>query len=192
MTSTTRWPSPLSLLVFVAGLAAAATSSVWTYRAVGMYGGPVQTGFYREWNPQARRYQLVHLTTNKAGVLIRQQLNDSKGLEQTDLSGAAVGSAVEQLVAGGARIAFSTRNDGVIDAFVTREPNTETARIEVSTKRNGKFDRWELYIKGQMVRVDLDTDGNGKPDQWMTYEDGILMDTFLDANEDGQADDHRR
>jgi hypothetical protein len=192
MTSTGRWPSLLSLLVFVAGLVAAATSSVWTYQAVGMYGGPILSGFYREWNPETGRYQMVHETTTKAGTRVRRRLTDHKGLEQTELSGDAVGPAVEELLANGARLAFSTRNDGVIDAFVTRDPKAGTARIEMSTKRDGRIDRWERYVNEQLVRVDLDTNGNGKPDRWMTYEDGILMDTFMDANEDGQPDDHKR
>ena len=188
MTSRTRWPSPLSLMVFIAGLAAAAASSIWTYRAVGLYGGPVLTGFHREWNPQTGHYQLVHETTTKAGLRIRRLLTDSLGVQQTDLSGDAVGPVVEQLVGSGARVAFSARNDGVIDAFVTRDVKAQTARVEVSTKRNGRIDRWEHYANGQLVRVDLDTDGNGKADRWMTYEDGILMDTFIDANEDGEPD----
>ncbi len=188
MTKHTRFPSPLSLIVFITGLVAAAYSSVATYRAVGVYGGPILTGFHREWDPRTGHHQLVHETTSTAGLHIRTLLDDNFQVQRTDLSGAAVKPIVEQLVSGGARLAFSTRNDGVIDAWSIRDPKSETARIEVSTKRNGKIDRWEHYAKGQMIRVDLDTDGNGKADRWMTYEDGILMDTFLDANEDGQPD----
>ncbi len=108
--------------------------------------------------------RLIAVYTSKAGLHIRTLLDDNFQVQRTDLSGAAVKPIVEQLVSGGARLAFSTRNDDVIDAWSIRDPKSETARIEVSTKRNGKADRW------------------------MTYEDGILMDTFLDANEDGQPD----
>ena len=188
MTSNSRWPSLLSLVVFIAGLVAAAASGVWTYRAVGLYGGPILTGFHREWNPRTHSYQLVHETTTKAGLRIRRLLTDTMQVRQTDLSGAAVWPVVEELTNSGTRVAFSTRNDGVIDAFATRDARMGTARIEVSTKRDGKIDRWEQYASGQLVRVDVDTDGNGKADRWMTYEDGILMDTFIDANEDGQPD----
>ncbi|MFA5908977.1 MAG: hypothetical protein WC815_09400 [Vicinamibacterales bacterium] len=188
MTSNSRWPSPLSLIVFIAGLVAAAASGVWTYRAVGLYGGPILTGFHREWNPRTRSYQLVHETTTNAGLRIRRLLTDTLDVQQTDLSGAAVGPVVEQLTNSGTRVAFSTRNDGVIDAFATRDARLGTARIEVATKRDGRIDRWEQYAREQLIRVDLDTDGNGKADRWMTYEDGILMDTFIDANEDGQPD----
>jgi len=188
MTSIRSRPSVLSVLVFVTGLVAAVAAGISTYRSVGLYGGPILTGFHREWNPQTRSYQLVHETTNKAGLRIRRLLSDTLEVRQTDLSGVAVGPIIEQAVRGGARIAFSSRNDGVIDAWVVRDLAAETSRISVSTKRNGKIDRWEQYVKGQLVRVDLDTDGNGKVDRWMTYEDGILMDTFIDADEDGQAD----
>jgi hypothetical protein len=183
-----RWPSPLSSMVFIAGLIAAVASGISTYRAVGMYGGPILTGFHREWNPQTRRYQLIHETTDKAGLRLRRLLNDDLTVQRTDLSGVGVAAVVEQLVAGGARVPFSTRNDGVIDAWAIRDEKAQTARIEVSTKRDGKTDRWEHYLKGQLVRVDLDTNGNGKPDRWMTYEEGILLDTFIDGNEDGQPD----
>lgn len=187
MTSTKR-RELLRLLVFVIGLGGAAISGVSTYREVGLYGGPILTGFHREWDPRTRHYQLVHETTNKAGLHVRRLLSDGLAVQQTELSGEGVGTVVEQLSARGARFPFSTRNDGVIDAWATRNESGETARVEVSTKRDGKINRWEQYVKGQMVRVDLDTDGNGKPDKWMTYEDGILMDTFLDANEDGRPD----
>ena len=153
-----------------------------------MYGGPILTGYHREWDPRTRRHQLVHETTNKAGLRVRRLLTDSLEVQQADLSGAAVGSALEELVSRGAPIAFSTRNDEVIDAWAIRDLKAQTARISVSTKRDQKIDRWEHYANGQLVRVDLDTDGNGKADRWMTYEDGILMDTFIDANEDGEPD----
>ena len=188
MTPATRRPSALSLFVFVTGLVAAVASGISTYRAVGLYGGRILTGFHREWDPRTRRYQLIHETTNKDGLRIRRLLTDGLEVQQTELSGDNVGPVVEQLASSGARFPFSTRNDGVIDAFVTRDAKLATARVEVSTKRNGRIDRWEQYVKGQLVRVDLDTDGNGKADRWMTYEEGILMDTFLDADEDGQPD----
>lgn len=192
MTSRRRWPSMPSLIVFLTGLWAAAASGIWTYHEVGLYGGPILTGFYREWDPRTGRHQLVHETRNKEGLLIRSLLTDALEVRATNLSGGAVGPAVEQALRGGARIAFSTRNDDVIDAWATRDLEAQTARIEVSTKRTGRIDRWEQYVKGQLVRVELDTDGNGKADRWMTYEDGILMDTFIDANEDGQPDDYKR
>jgi len=183
----------VSVVVFIGGLIGAAWSGVATYHAVGLYGGPVGSGFHREWNPQTRHYDLVHEMTTKAGVHVRQVFaNDSVHVTRTEFSGAGVPSplSLERTSDGNAeRLGFSSINDGVIDAWSTTDPKTGIRRVEMTTKRNGKIDRWERYEKGALVRVDLDTNGNGKPDRWMTYEDGILMDTFLDANEDGQADD---
>ena len=51
------------------------------------------------------------------------------------------------------------------------------AKVEVSTRRDEKIDRWVYYEKGKLVRVELDTNHDGKVDEWQTYEDGILMDT---------------
>lgn len=169
------------------GLVAAAASGVATYRAVGLYGGPILTGFHREWNPQTRRHDLVHETTMKSGVRVRRVMTDELRDEQTTLGGAAVKNVLPNVDSNG-RVGFSTANDGVIDAWAVGDPKGQTTRIEVSTKRDGKVDRWEQYVKGQLVRVDLDTNGNGKADRWTTYEEGILMDTFLDADEDGRPD----
>ena len=194
MSTHTRFPSPLSLIVFITGLVAAAYSSVATYRAVGVYGGPTLTGFHREWDPRTGRRQLVHETTSKAGVHVRRLLDDEFKVQRTELSGNAISKALAdpKTSSNVTRAGFSTRNDGVIDAWAIRDTESQISRIEVSTKRDGKIDRWEHYAKGQMTRVDLDTDGNGKADRWMTYEEGILMETFIDADEDGQPDDYRR
>jgi hypothetical protein len=184
--SRTPWPSPAALAVFVLGLVAAAASGVATYRAVGLYGGPMQTGFYREWDPNTGRYLLRHQATTKDGVTVRRELADNLSLERMTLT---LGPDAAAPIADSAgRVAFSTSRDGVIDAWAIRDAEGQTARVEVSTRRDGRIDRWERYDKGQLVRVDLDTNGNGKPDRWMTYQDGILMDTFVDADEDGQPD----
>jgi hypothetical protein len=184
-------PSVLSLLVFVAGITGAVWSGVATYRAVGLYGGPILTGFHREWDPRSGRYQLIHETTIKSGLHVRRVLTDDLQVLRTDLSGVPISPALEKLVATGAvemRTGFSTLNDGVIDAWSIRDANPAVTRVEMSTRRDGKIDRWERYENGKLVRVDLDTNRNGKPDQWMTYEEGILMDTFFDVDEDGKPD----
>ena len=158
------------------------------FRAVGVYGGPILTGFHRERDPQTGRNQMVHESTTSTGVHIRQLLDDNLQPQRAILSGGITGQASSLVVGVGGRIGFSTRNDGVTDAWSIRDATSDVARVEVSTKRDGRVDRWEQYVKGALVRVDLDTDRNGKADRWMIYEDGILMDTFMDANEDGQPD----
>jgi hypothetical protein len=174
-------PSAVSILVFVTGLICAVWSGVATYRAVGLYGGPVGSGFHREWNPQTKHHDLVHETTTKAGVHIRRvYAADSVHLVRTEISGANIESPYSlEPTSGGKtdRIGFSSINDGVIDAWSTTDPKTGERHVEMSTRRNGKIDRWEHYVKGALNRVELDTNGDGKPDRRMTFEDGILIDT---------------
>lgn len=183
----------LSITVFVAGLIAATWSGIATYRAVGIYGGPLATGFHREWNPRTQRYDLIHETTTHAGVHIRRlYADDLRQVLRTEMSGTGITTPlVFESDPGGSsnRVGFSSNNDGVVDAWSIVDPKSGDTRVEMSTRRNGKIDRWEQYVKGALVRVDLDTNGNGKPDRWQTYDAGILMDTFIDADEDGQADD---
>lgn len=190
---TSRIRGLLSIVVFAAGLIAAVWSGIATYRALGIYGGPVATGFHREWNPRAQRYELIHETTTQGGVLIRSVFaDDLRQVVKTEMSGGSIASPLtfEAEAAGSPqRVGFSSNNDAVIDSWSSTDPKTGERRVEMSTRRNGRIDRWERYVKGALVRVDLDTDGNGKPDRWQIYEAGILIDTFVDANEDGQADD---
>jgi hypothetical protein len=183
--------SPLSVIVFIAGLAAAVWSGIATYRAVGLYGGSLYPGFYRQWDPASNRYVLYLETTGKDGLHIRRRFDEKLVLAETQLRGGGSGPPLAVSVSADqktVRTGFSSANDGIIDAWSTVDEKTAVIRIEVSTRRNGVVDRWERYEKGVLVRVDLDTNGNGKPDRWMTYEGGIQMDTFLDANEDGKPD----
>jgi hypothetical protein len=188
----TRRPSTLSAIVFVAGLVASYAAGVETYRRVGLYGGPVASGFYRQWDPIAGRHQLVHEHVTRDGRRIRRLHGDDLMLQRTDLTVGDVSVAIEakrDAPLGFDRVGFSLANDGVIDAWAIRDTATGLTRIEISTRRNGRIDRWEHYEKDRLVRVELDTNGNGKPDRWMTYQDGIEMETILDANEDGRPDD---
>lgn len=169
-----------SIVVFVAGLIASMWSGVATYRAVGLYGGPVASGFHREWNPETRHYDLIHETTTKAGMHVRRSYADRVVLLRTDISGPGIDSPISLTTSKDGktdRIGFSSINDGVIDAWSTTDPLTGDRRVEMSTKRDGKIDRWEQYQKEVLIRVDLDTNGDGKPDRRMIYEDGILIDT---------------
>ncbi len=186
-----RRSSFLSWMVFVGGLIGAYASGVATYREVGLYGGPVASGYFREWNPNSKSYQLVHIQVKKSGERIKRLHTDNLALQRTDLSveGLTVGfESKPGTPLGFERVGFSIANDGVIDAWMTHDPKTGLNKIEISTRRNGAIDRWEYYRDKTLLRVELDTDGNGKPDRWMTYQEGIQMETILDVNEDHQPD----
>ncbi|HWI19898.1 MAG TPA: hypothetical protein VNT81_19230 [Vicinamibacterales bacterium] len=188
---TAHRPSALSWFVFIAGLVGAYAAAVYTYREVGLYGGPVTNGFYREWDAVTGTYQLVHIQVKKSGERIRRLHNDNLTVKRTDLTVGDVTVGIESKPGtpmGYERVGFSVANDGVIDAWAVRDATTGLVKIEISTRRNGKIDRWEHYQKDVLLRVELDTNGNGKPDRWMTYQDGIEMETILDLNEDGKPD----
>jgi hypothetical protein len=183
--------SPLAVVVFITGLAVAAWSGIAMYREMGLYGGALYPGFYRQWDPASRRYVLYHETITKDGLRVRRRFEERLKLMETQVRGGAGDAAVAISVSADrktVRTGFSSANDGIIDAWSTVDPKTGETRVEVSTRRNGVIDRWERYVKDTLVRVDLDTNGNGKPDRWMTYEDGIQIESFLDSNEDGKAD----
>jgi hypothetical protein len=64
---------------------------------------------------------------------------------------------------------FSRLKDGVMDSRAFYGPTGELVRIEVSTRRDGRFNRVEFYYGGTLVRSEEDTNGDGRPDKWETY-----------------------
>jgi hypothetical protein len=66
-------------------------------------------------------------------------------------------------------VGFSRSNDGVMDARAFYGPAETIARIELSTGRDGRFNRVEFYEAGLLVRGEEDTNGDGRPDKWETY-----------------------
>jgi hypothetical protein len=188
-----RRVSGIEAIIFVAGLLLAVVAGIAGYHVVGLYGdGAFALGFHREIDPASGRSVLVHVAKMRVGT-VRRVIDDDLRVKETDIDADGDGRYEKRLtfqlkgdeVQG---IGFSLRNDGVIDAWAYRDASGNLDRIEVSSKRDGKIDRWERYVNGQMIRVDFDTNGNGRIDRWQTYQDGILMDTFVDANEDGKAD----
>ena len=65
---------------------------------------------------------------------------------------------------------ISRQNDGIIDAFEfysRRNGNDDIiTRIEVSTRRDNRFNRVEFYADGILSRVEEDADGDGRIDKW--------------------------
>jgi hypothetical protein len=67
------------------------------------------------------------------------------------------------------RVGLSTANDGIMDWQAFYAPDGSLTHLAISTKRNGSFDRVEVYQNGVLVRTEEDTDGDGRPDKWDTY-----------------------
>jgi hypothetical protein len=179
------------VIVFAVGVAAAVAAGAYGYRTVGLYGdGPFASGYHRERDPKTGESLLVHESVTSQGR-IRRVMDQRFRLKEVAVDADGDGIAESSTTPTAANIAgagFSLAGDGVIDAWAFRNPAGELVRVEVSTKRNGKVDRWEHYRNNLMIKAEADTDGNGRPDRWQTYQEGILVDTIIDADEDGRPD----
>ena len=60
------------------------------------------------------------------------------------------------------------------------------ARIEVSTRRDGKANRVEFYENGALARAEEDTDADGRVDKWERYESGALASVSFDTTKSGK------
>ena len=187
----TARPPLVEVLIFAIGIAASVAAGFYGYQAVGLYGdGPFAAGYHRERDPNTGESLLVHESHTSQGR-IRRVMDQRFRLKSVavDADGDGVSEVnAEAKDADVAGVGFSLAGDAVIDAWAFRNTAGELVRVEVSTKRDGKVDRWEHYRNNRVIKVDLDTNGNGRPDRWQTFEDGILVDTFIDADEDGRAD----
>ena len=67
------------------------------------------------------------------------------------------------------KVGLSRLNDGVMDSKAYYGPTGDLVRIEVSTRRDGRFDRVEFYEAGALVRSEEDANADGRPDKWDTY-----------------------
>lgn len=71
------------------------------------------------------------------------------------------------------KVGFSGAGDGIEDSWAFFDDQGEIRRVEVSTRRDGKVDRWEHYREGALARVETDSDGDGRVDHVSTYEHGV-------------------
>ena len=159
-------PSTLETTVFAAGLAAAVIVGVTAYSRHGMYGdGPGGSGFSRERDPVSGVSLLVHESMTSEGRL-RRIFGPGRVPIEAELDRDDDGNVEEcvRIVNGQMGVGFSLANDGIIDAWVFRDANGQPTRIEVSTKRNHRVDRWEYYTDGVLTRVAVDANEDGKPD----------------------------
>jgi hypothetical protein len=67
------------------------------------------------------------------------------------------------------KVGLSSANDGIMDWQAFYAPDGSLMRVAISTKRNGTFDRVEVYQRDVLVRTEEDTNGDGRTDKWDTY-----------------------
>lgn len=76
------------------------------------------------------------------------------------------------------RIGGSTRGDGLEDTWV--HTKGEQRFVEISTGRDGRIDRREVYQGDMLVGVESDTNFDGLPDRWEEFRDGAVVRLMLD------------
>jgi antitoxin component YwqK of YwqJK toxin-antitoxin module len=86
------------------------------------------------------------------------------------------------------KVAISKADNGKPDTWLYPGPDGQAARAEISTRSDGKIDRWEWYDHGALVRSEEDDNGDGKPDKWETYANGAIVTVAFDENHDGRPD----
>lgn len=200
------------IALFVAGLVGATGSSLAAYRIVGPYGdGPMDMGLYRAEDSDTGRSQIYREVSKPDGTVLRyvfdehsRQLSEilvmrvvngkretagihmgKDGLTRLDVGGQTL---ARDSKTGIAKVGFSLRGNGVIDAWEFRDPRGLLLKIEVSRRQDGKVDRWEYYKDDQLERVEQDEDNNGRVDHWLNYEAGILVKESRDIDGDGRPD----
>jgi hypothetical protein len=159
-------PTVIETTVFAAGLAAAIAVGAAAYGRYGMYGdGPGGAGFTREHDPASGVSRLVQETMTREGRL-RRVFGPRRTVVEADLDRDDDGNVDEcvRIVDGQTGVGVSLARNGVIDAWVFRDASGQPVRIEVSTKRNHRVDRWEYYTDGVVTRVAVDVNEDGKPD----------------------------
>lgn len=159
-------PSAPETAVFAVGLATAVIVGVTAYSLHGMYGdGPGGSGFSRERDPVSDVSLLVHESMTSEGRL-RRIFGPGRALVEVELDRDDDGNVEEcvRIVNGQMGVGVSLANDGIIDAWVYRDVNGQVTRVEVSTKRNHRVDRWEYYTGGVLTRVAVDANEDGRPD----------------------------
>ena len=164
----TRTPPTVEVIVFAAGLAAAAAAGVYGYRAVGLYGdGPFAAGYHRETDPRSGESVLVREVRTSKGPIrhIIDNLQRTREV-QIDLDG-----------------------DGVMESASASDAKGGV-RVGVDLDKNGTIERWEYYgADARIERVGTSSTGNGVEDTW-SYPDaaGLLLKEEFDTDQDGRID----
>jgi hypothetical protein len=76
------------------------------------------------------------------------------------------------------RIGGSTRDDGREDTWIHTEGDRRV--VEISSMRDGRVDRREVYQGDALVGAESDTNHDGLPDRWDEFRDGAVVRVMLD------------
>jgi antitoxin component YwqK of YwqJK toxin-antitoxin module len=155
-------------------------------------GGPDAAGVKASYSKSTGKLELITYDTNKDGKVDAWSHMDGTRLVWMEIDRDFDGKPDrwEYYRPDGSleKVGFSRANDGEVDAWAHQGANGQVARIEVSTRRDGKVNRVEYYEAGKLARAEEDTDGDGKPDKWETCHDGALATVEIDTTRDGKPD----
>ena len=84
------------------------------------------------------------------------------------------------------KVGSSRSDDGKPDSWFYQASDGTISRAEFSTRKNGRVDRIEYYLKGRLGRAEQDTDGDGRIDKWEEYVDGALVRASFDLTKSGK------
>lgn len=76
------------------------------------------------------------------------------------------------------RIGGSSRGDGLEDTWV--RTRGEERLVDISTRRDGRVDRREIYRGETLVRAESDTNHDSMTDRWEEFSNGAIARVLLD------------
>jgi hypothetical protein len=76
------------------------------------------------------------------------------------------------------RVGGSSRGDGLEDTWVRTRGDERL--VDISTRRDGRVDRREIYRAETLVRVESDTNHDRMTDRWEEFSDGAIARVLLD------------
>jgi len=125
--------------------------------------------------------RLDHDYDGDGRIDVRTYIRDGRPVRlEADGNGDSVVDRWEYYSRSGALLAIggSTQGDGREDTWVRIEGDRRL--VDISTTRDGRVDRREVYEGETLIGAQLDTNHDGLTDRWEEFRDGALVRLLLD------------
>jgi len=75
------------------------------------------------------------------------------------------------------KVGYSRQKNGRVDAWAFSGPDGKVVRVETEddTNDDGRADKWETFVDGEVRISAMDENGDGRPDRRLSYENGNLV-----------------
>ena len=153
--------------------------------------GPVAAASLAACSPSAETSAVIQPEYDKHTGRLTKLAHDSNGNGKSDTVAVMDGPRV-------VRVEADEDENGTVDRWEYYTPSSQIAptgqapdvleKVERSTKRDGRVNRWESFESGKLASVSEDTNGDGKVDKWEEYSDGTLTVLALDTAGRGTPD----